>query len=176
MGSIRRWARGHRTFWQSGYLDHTGARPSEISELLHSEVILNHPVPHIVILERDDRSLKTTWSNREVPLVGPALEAAKVLLQGVGDGNAPLFPRFQGDGGMDGLSKALTKRIRVFAPDKKHVPYSVRHNMKDRFRAAEVFEVAQRALLGHSYGTGEAAPYAGAVSLEKKQEALRRTL
>jgi integrase len=157
-------------------LDHTGARPSEISELLRSEVILNHSIPHIVIRERDDRSLKTTWSNREVPLVGPALETAKGLLQGAGEGSAPLFPRFQGDGGMDRLSKALTKRIRVFTRDKKHVPYSLRHNMKDRLRAAEVFEATQRALLGHSYGAGEAASYGGAVSLEKKKEALRRTL
>jgi hypothetical protein len=54
-------------------LDFTGARPSEISQLLVEEIILDHAVPHIIIHERDDRTLKTSWSTRKVPLVGEAL-------------------------------------------------------------------------------------------------------
>jgi hypothetical protein len=44
------------------------------------EIVIDHPVPHVLIRERDDRTLKTSWSNREVPLVGAALEAAKQVV------------------------------------------------------------------------------------------------
>lgn len=157
-------------------LDFTGARPSEISQLQVGEIILDHPVPHVVIHERDDRTLKTSWSIREVPLIGPALDAAKQVVKGVNDPTAPAFPRVYRDGGMDRLSAALNKRIRALTKDPRHVCYSLRHNMKDRLRAAEVFHDTQTAIMGHAFGRGEDAAYDGSVSLVQKQFALERSL
>jgi len=157
-------------------LDFTGARPSEISQLQVSEIILGHPIPHVVIQERDDRTLKTSWSTREVPLVGAALQAAAQVVRGVNDPTAPAFPRFYGEGGMDRLSQALKRRIRALTKDKRHVPYSLRHNMKDRMRAKEIFADTARAIQGHAFGGGEDAAYGGPASLEQKRDALVKAL
>ena len=157
-------------------LDFTGARPSEISQLQVGEIIVDHPIPHVVIQERDDRTLKTSWSTREVPLVGAALQAAAQVVRGVNDPTAPAFPRFYGEGGMDRLSQALKRRIRVLTKDKRHVPYSLRHNMKDRMRAKEIFQDTARAIQGHAYTGGEDAAYGGPASLEQKRDALVKAL
>lgn len=157
-------------------LDFTGARPSEIRELNVGEVVLDHDVPHLVITEREGRSLKTSWSIRKVPLVGKALYEAKKLVKEAVDASAPVFPRYSGEGGMDRLSQALNGRIRKLSKNQKHVTYSLRHNMSDRLRAAEVFDATQRAIQGHSYGRGEAASYGGDIPLEKKRDALLRVM
>ncbi|WP_254656380.1 integrase [Roseovarius sp. 217] len=157
-------------------LDFTGARPSEISQLQVGEIIVDHPIPHVVIQERDDRTLKTSWSTREVPLVGAALLAAAQAVRGVNDPTAPAFPRFYGEGGMDRLSQALKRRIRALTKDKRHVPYSLRHNMKDRMRAKEIFPDTARAIQGHAFKGGEDAAYGGPASLEQKRDALVKAL
>ncbi|NIZ09988.1 site-specific integrase [Pseudooceanicola sp. HF7] len=157
-------------------IDFIGARPSEIRELNRNEVILDHAIPHLVLTEREGRSLKTAWSTRKVPLVGRALDVAKELLDEATDGSAPLFPHYCREGGMDNLSQALNRRIRKFSTNRKHVTYSLRHNMSDRLRRAEVHDATQRAIEGHSYGRGEAASYGGDIPLEKKRDALIKAL
>ncbi|WP_371157526.1 tyrosine-type recombinase/integrase [Jannaschia sp. 2305UL9-9] len=157
-------------------LDFTGARPSEIRMLKVSEVKLDHPVPHIVLQERVDRTLKTGWSERTVPLVGDALRVAKEMIRGRNDPDSYVFTRFIESRGLDRLSQALTKRVRKFTKDPKHVPYSLRHNMKDRMQAAEVFNGTQKAIEGHAPGAGQDASYGGPVSLEQKRDGLLKAL
>lgn len=153
-------------------LDFTGARPSEIRMLRVSEVVLEHAVPHVIIQEWEDRTLKTGWSERLVPLVGDALRVAQKVVRGRNDTTAFLFPSYASGGGDDRLSQALNRRVRKFTKNPKHVTYSLRHNMKDRMRAAEVFGDTQKAIEGHAYGSGQDASYGGAVSLEQKQGGL----
>lgn len=157
-------------------LDFTGARPSEIRMLKLSEVRLDAPVPHIVLQERVDRTLKTGWSERTVPLVGDAVRVAKEMVRGHNDPDSYIFARFIENRGLDRLSQALTKRVRKFTKDPKHVPYSLRHNMKDRMQAAEVFNGTQKAIEGHAPGTGQDASYGGPVSLEQKRDGLLKAL
>lgn len=157
-------------------LDCTGARPSEISKLLVREVVLDHEVPHIVIEQREGRTLKTKESVRMVPIVGPALEVAQLLLGGNKNPDEPLFPRFADDGGMDRLSKAFSLRIRKYTKDRRHVPYSLRHNMKNRLRDAEVFQDVQKAIQGHALGSDVASAYGGRISLERMRDGLERAL
>jgi integrase len=157
-------------------MDLTGARPSEVSGLLIEEFIITGPVPYIIIRERKDRTLKSSWSIREVPLVGPALEAAQRIAARGDAPKSPAFPQYASKGGMDRLSAALTRRVRKFTDDPKHVPYSLRHTMKDRLRAAEVSEQVQRALLGHAMGTGEERNYGGALPLQVKRDGLLKAL
>jgi integrase len=157
-------------------LDLTGARPSEISQLTAGEIVLNHPVPHIVIQEREGRTLKTTWSPRQVPLVGEALDVAKAIIRPGTKPADPCFPRYFGEGGADRLSQALTKRLRKFTTDPRHVPYSLRHNMKDRLREALVPVQVQLALQGHSLGKGEEAAYRASKLLPQKRDGLLAAL
>lgn len=151
-------------------LDFTGARPTEVRTLRLEEFHLSDPVPHITIPERDDRTLKTLWSVREVPLVGTALTVAKSIVAERKSGYA--FPSYADEKGMDRLSAALNRRIRAHSKNPKHVTYSLRHNMADRLIAADVLEATREAIAGRAQGTGQGKSYGSGVTLEKKREAL----
>ncbi len=156
-------------------LDHTGARPSEIRMLRYSDLVLDHEIPHLVIAPRSDRTLKSDWSERKIPLVGAALSIAQ-LLATLGQGDALVFRRYGGEGGLDRLSQALTKRVRMFSKDPKHVPYSLRHNMKDRMRRAEIFPETAKAIEGHAFSIGQDGSYGGRFPLAQMQAALQKAL
>ena len=156
-------------------LDHTGARDSEIRMLLVSEVVVDDPVPHVVIQPRADRTLKSKWSERRVPLVGEALGLARALTEGRVGGEY-LFPRYATTGGLDRLSQALNKRIRAHTSNPKHVAYSLRHNMKDRMRLAEVFPEKAKAIEGHSFSAGQDGSYGSGYPLEQLRDALECAL
>ncbi|MDA9176295.1 hypothetical protein N9O95_04330 [Alphaproteobacteria bacterium] len=51
----------------------TGLRLSEALGLIKEDVILDGPVPHLVVRSHPWRRLKTSASARKVPLVGAAL-------------------------------------------------------------------------------------------------------
>ena len=55
----------------------TGCRPSEIINLRIEDFHMDGPVPYIAIRARTDREVKTDTSERDIPLVGISLEAAK---------------------------------------------------------------------------------------------------
>ncbi|MEM8936659.1 MAG: DUF6538 domain-containing protein [Pseudomonadota bacterium] len=55
----------------------TGARPLEIGGLDAADVLLDHEVPHIWIRGNRHRRIKTKGSERRIPLVDAALEAAR---------------------------------------------------------------------------------------------------
>lgn len=156
-------------------LDYTGARPSEIRMLLRSEFVVNDPIPHVLIAKREGRTLKSSWSTGSIPLVGEALEVAKgIVAEGAGETVA--FPKYAGAGGMDRLSNTLGKIIRTHSKDPKHTTYSLRHNMKDRMRAAEVFPETAKAIEGHALSAGQDSSYGEGVSLQQKQVALAKAL
>lgn len=156
-------------FWT--LLDWTGARPSEIRLLQASEVVLDGEIPHLVIQEREDRTLKTAWSIRKIPLLGHALEAASEAVEGKA-GEALIFPSYSKEGGMDRLSTALRKPVRAYTKNPKHVPYSLRHNFVDRLRIAHVPRELGKALEGHSYSAGQDASYGNGYPLWQLREAL----
>jgi integrase len=54
----------------------TGARPSEIINLSKARIVLDAEIPYIRI-QAEGRLLKTDHSERDIPLVGLALEAMK---------------------------------------------------------------------------------------------------
>lgn len=156
-------------------LDFTGARPSEIRMLRIDEFHLDAEFPHIVIEPREGRTLKTQWSTREVPLVREALNVGQGLVEGA-KGVVMAFPRYCGEGGMDRLSAAFNKRVRQHTSDPKHSTYSLRHNMKDRMREAEIYPDTAKAIEGHAFSMGQDASYGAGVGLRKKSEALERAL
>ncbi|MFY0597292.1 MAG: integrase [Cognatishimia sp.] len=156
-------------------MDFTGARPGEIRMLKSDEIVLDCDVPHIEVRERDDRTLKTLWSVRKIPVIKGALTVCQELLKGAAS-NDYVFPKYASEGGLDRLSSALSRRVRKFTKDPKHVPYSLRHNMRDRMRRAEVSIEVSNAIDGRAYSSGEDASYGGEISLEQKQDALEKAL
>ena len=121
----------------------TGARPSEIVNLTKSRIVLDGQVPHIRI-QAEGRLLKTEHSERDIPLVGMALEAMKRHRNG--------FPRYFDKG--SNFSAAVMKRLKKqkLLPTPKHSVYSFRHSFKDRLKAAECPEEMIDELMGHSTG------------------------
>lgn len=70
----------------------TGARMSEIVNLMPADIKLDEPVPYISIKPRERRQLKTPDSERDIPLVGVALEAMQTLPSG--------FPKYREKGAL----------------------------------------------------------------------------
>lgn len=128
----------------------TGARPSEIINLTKQRIVLDAPIPYIRI-EAENRLLKTEHSERDVPLVGRALDAMRRHPDG--------FPRYFDRG--SNLSATLMKHFKKneLLPTDRHSIYSFRHSFKDRLKAAETPEELIDELMGHridkpKYGDG----------------------
>jgi integrase len=133
----------------------TGARPSEIANLPATAIRVAHPIPHIAIEPRDDpddpREIKTTSSERLVPLIGVALEVFKRHKSG--------FPRYRNrEGELSGTLNKFFKDNKLF-PTSQHKIYSFRHAFEDRMKEAGLDEELRRILMGHAidrprYGSG----------------------
>ncbi|NDW45695.1 tyrosine-type recombinase/integrase [Ruegeria sp. PrR005] len=144
-------------------LEGTGCRGAEIVGLRVEDVHVDAPNPHIWVRWHEERRVKTKVSIRAVPLVGDALVAAKDALW-LAKGEKMLFPRYAYEGGPDAVSQSLMKHLRKITKNKRHVVYSLRHNMKDLLVSAGVPERDEHRILGHSlggvgdrvYGGGEA--------------------
>ncbi|UOA30476.1 hypothetical protein DSM110093_00224 [Sulfitobacter sp. DSM 110093] len=157
-------------------MHHTGAQNAEILGLHIDEISLGDDVPHIEIKPNSSRGLKDSARRRKVPLAGSrALKVAKdIKARETESGEA--FPKFAKPRGHDNFSNQLMRILRRFTPDRKHGIYSLRHNMKDSLRAADVSSRLQDAILGHSLGSGAQANYGSGFTLQKKQAALRASL
>lgn len=136
----------------------TGARPSEICNLDQNAIHLEGPLPHITIAPREDlddpRELKTGSSNRDVPLIGVALEALKKHPAG--------FPRYREK--EEAASAAINKYLRAnkLTPTPDHTLYSLRHTFEDRMKEAGIGDEMRRKFFGHrldreEYGSGGSA-------------------
>lgn len=128
----------------------TGMRPSEIVGLTASRIVLEGEIPHVQITG-EHRQLKTDHSERDMPLVGVALEVMRKFPSG--------FERYRHS--PDGLSATVNKALGAagLRPTPGHTLYSLRHTFKDRLIALEAPERVQDALMGHAireirYGAG----------------------
>jgi len=134
----------------------TGCRPSELSNLLPENIVLDAEVPFIRIRPRSDRQLKAKASSRDIPLVGCSLEAMRRAPNG--------FPRYRDKGNV--MSKAIMDGLRVrglqATPD--HRLYSLRHSFEKRMLEAGLDYGLRCLLMGHknsrpSYGDGGSMAY-----------------
>jgi integrase len=139
----------------------TGARPSEIVNLTKQRIVLDADIPYIRV-EADGRLLKTDHSERDIPLVGLALEAMRRHPNG--------FPRYLDKG--SNLSATLMKHFKAhkLLPTPKHSIYSFRHSFKDRLKAVETPEELIDELMGHKIGKPK---YGDGYGLKQKQKYLR---
>lgn len=129
-------------------LEGTGCRLAEVTGLRAEDVDVTGEFPSIRVTWHEQRRLKTAASRRYVPLVGDAFAAAKEALTTTRKGNL-VFPSYCRPRGSDAASAALMSHLRAVTNNPKHVVHSLRHNMKDRLRIAEVSSTEQNLILGH---------------------------
>lgn len=146
--------------WLVALISDTGMRLAEAAGLSVNDFKLDDPVPHVVIQPHSWRSLKTSASERSVPLVGEALWAARRI----GETNTSkfAFPRYNRSDrtNANSASAALNKWLGDYVPI-GCVVHSFRHSLRDRLRAVEcpsdvVDQIGGWTTLGdgQSYGAG----------------------
>lgn len=121
----------------------TGARISELTGLRPQDIFPDADVPHIYIVDRPDKPLKTPHSQRKIPLIGFALEAFRSCPDG--------FPHYHDR--PDSLSGLLNKYLREHGllPSDKHSVYSLRHSFQDRILSVNAPDRIQAELMGHKF-------------------------
>jgi integrase len=149
--------------WLIAFQMDTGTRLGEIVGLRRDDLFIEQPVPYVWIRSHPSlgRTLKTSNSERKVPLVGAALWGAKRAHESCASGgaNGPaasgwLFPRYASDCDIraTAASATLNKWLGRLTGTNK-TTHSFRHAMKDRLRAAGMPEDVQKALMGHGSRT-----------------------
>ena len=147
--------------WLVALISNTGMRLAEGSGLLKSDIILDAEVPHISLKPHPWRSLKTSGSQRDIPLVGTSIWAAQ-RLSGAFLDSPYAFPRYnrRDTTNSNSASAALNKWLHQFVP-KGCTMHSFRHSMRDRLRAVEcpsdiIDQIGGWATegVGQSYGEG----------------------
>ena len=156
---------------------YTGARIGEIVGLRTRDVHFNGDVPHIVIAAHGSRALKTTGSNREVPLVGHAFTALVNYQRGQNTRNLFIFPQYASEQSVrsNSASGAMTKWLRTALPGATVSSHCFRHTLEDLLREADVPRPVQRAIGG--WGVSDMSDdYGKGYSLKIKKNALEKAL
>lgn len=150
--------------WLIALISDTGMRLAEAAGLSVSDLKLDDPVPHVVIQPHPWRSLKTSASERSVPLVGEALWAAKRIV--VSNNSERAFPRYNRSGrtNANSASAALNKWLSEHVPP-GCVVHSFRHSLRDRLRAIQcpsdiVDQIGGWTTVGDGHGYGNGYPLA----------------
>jgi integrase len=149
----------------------TGARIGEIIGLRNSDVKLAGKTPSINIKSYGKRRLKTSNSERALPVHPSALGELKKQLDAK---QAVLFPRYCDGLNMpsaDTASATLNKRLKKLFPEKHITNHCLRHTLEDRFRDADVPKDRRDEFLGHAK-QDSADTYGHGRSLNKKLEDL----
>ena len=121
--------------WLLALISDTGLRLSEAAGLCRDDLILHHEIPHLIVQAHPWRTLKTSASERKIPLVGASLWAAERITDN--DTNARYaFPRYNRSDQTNGnsASAALNKWLKNYVPENCSI-HSFRHSMRDRLRA-----------------------------------------
>ena len=123
--------------WLVALIADTGMRLSEAAGLHIDDIKVEGDIPYIDLKPHPWRSLKTKGSQRQVPLIGSSLWAAKRIL-GANAGQPYAFPRHT-DGtstNANSASAAINKWLKPRVPE-GCVIHSFRHSLRDRLRATQ---------------------------------------
>jgi integrase len=133
-------------------LKFTGCRPSEIGGLTVEDLSLEGPIPYAMVRWTAERRLKNFQSQRRVPLIGEALQAAQALADTRRSGW--LFPSLAPNNNKKNDNPALSSRLnnvirRAGVPNSPSlVAYSFRHTMVEALDQVPTlsFKVRERAV------------------------------
>jgi integrase len=147
--------------WLVALISDTGMRLSEAAGLHIDDIKLDEEVPHIGLKPHAWRGLKTKGSQRQIPLVGASLWAAKRVKE-TNTASPFAFPKYTSAKGTNAnsASAAINKWLKPRVPD-GCVVHSFRHSLRDRLRAVQcpsdmIDQIGgwTTAGVGQSYGEG----------------------
>jgi Integrase len=124
--------------WLIALISDTGMRLAEGAGLLKEDLVgLDADLPYVRVTKHPWRNLKTSSSERHIPLVGEALWAAKRIAEADNESNFA-FPRYNrtSQTAANSASAALNKWLKQYVPDGCTM-HSFRHSMRDRLRAVQ---------------------------------------
>jgi hypothetical protein len=128
-----------------------GSRQSEICDLPPSAFHLQDPIPHIMVQhetptkDQDGRQVKNVHSQRQIVLVGKALEAARRRPDG--------FPRYRGKRTFSATVNKYLRKNKLFPTPPKDKEYTIggsRHAFESRMVRARILNEVRAAMMGHS--------------------------
>ena len=147
--------------WLVALISDTGMRLSEAAGLHVDDIKLDCEIPHIDLKPHAWRGLKTRGSQRQIPLVGASLWAAK-RVKATSTASPYAFPRYTSAKGTNAnsASAAINKWLKPRVPE-GCVIHSFRHSLRDRLRAVQcpsdmIDQIGgwSTAGVGQSYGEG----------------------
>ena len=147
--------------WLVALIGDTGMRLSEAAGLHIDDIVLEDDTPYINLTQHPWRSLKTKGSQRQIPLVGSALWAARRIRE-ANSVSPYAFPRYNKTTttNANSASAAINKWLRPRVPE-GCVIHSFRHSLRDRLRAVEcpsdmIHQIGGWATagVGQAYGDG----------------------
>ena len=147
--------------WLLALISDTGLRLSEAAGLHRENLVLHHEIPHLIVQAHPWRTLKTTASERKLPLVGASLWAAQRILS-EDLHRVFAFPRYNRSEQTNGnsASAALNKWLKSYVPEGCSI-HSFRHSMRDRLRSVNCPSDAidqiggwSKETVGQGYGNG----------------------
>jgi integrase len=120
--------------WLIALISDTGMRLAEASGLALSDLVFDHKVPHVIVQKHNWRPLKTSASERKIPLVGASRWAAERILTNSDSVHA--FPRYNKTDktNANSASAGLNKWLKGYVPKGCSI-HSFRHSIRDRLRA-----------------------------------------
>ena len=124
--------------WLIALISDTGMRLAEGAGLLKEDLVgLDTDLPCVRVTKHPWRNLKTSSSERHIPLIGEALWAAKRIVE-ADNGSDFAFPRYNRTSptAANSASAALNKWLKQYVPAGCTM-HSFRHSMRDRLRAVQ---------------------------------------
>ncbi|WP_044050624.1 DUF6538 domain-containing protein [Planktomarina temperata] len=124
--------------WLIALISDTGMRLAEGAGLLKEDLVgLDTDLPCVRVTKHPWRNLKTSSSERHIPLIGEALWAAKRIVE-ADNGSDFAFPRYNmtSPTAANSASAALNKWLKQYVPAGCTM-HSFRHSMRDRLRAVQ---------------------------------------
>jgi integrase len=152
--------------WLLAMLAGTGARLAEIAGLPLDDIVMDTPVPHVILQVHPWRDIKGAKGlrgkkDRTVPLVGPALWAATRVKANAAKDQRFAFPQYT-----DGITCKATHASNALNGWMRRLPlahtcHELRHTVKDQLRAVQCPKDISDAITGHgkkdtgdTYGRG----------------------
>ena len=147
--------------WLVALISDTGMRLGEACGLAKSDIVLDADTPHVRLRPHPWRRLKTDGSERQIPLVGASLWAAKRLMTQNPTVDIAFVRYCNGQRtNANSASAALNKWLRTLTTEPA-VIHGFRHSLRDRLRAVEcpsdiVDQIGgwTTAGVGQGYGSG----------------------
>lgn len=156
--------------WAVPILGETGCRIAEVIGLRRSDV--SPDATRIKIIAHNARRLKTSGSERELPLVGYAQVAMQKLINS--DNNDYLFPAYLRDGEILATHAGNTLNKWLKQQTSGKTAHCLRHAFRDRLRTVECPIELLDALGGWSAVQGAGRRYGNGFTMEQKRSWLLR--